>query len=235
MSEAMERQLSTLAFAAVAASFASTALAGPLPGFTLRAETPRFAFYSRGDAKVNVAAPEKQLARVESLLGQKISGPVEYFQYDRAEDIAAATGRYAGGVFYNQLRQIHTTSAANHHELVHVVAFELGDPGPFFQEGLAVVLGDGGRYRGAPVDRVAKPAAKAKPLAALIASFDAKDPGEGYAVAGSFVSFLIKRHGLDKVTHFFRACSGGRGTAAAFEAIFGQTLENTGADWARSL
>jgi hypothetical protein len=235
MSGAMERRLSTLALAAVATSFAGSALAAPLAGFTLRAETPRFSFYARGDAKVNVAVPEKQLARVESLLGQRISGPVEYFQYDRAEDIAAATGRYAGGVFYNNLRQVHTTAAANQHELVHVVAFELGDPGPFFQEGLAVALGDGSRYRGEPVDRVARPAAKAKPLATMIASFDAKDPGEGYAVAGSFVSFLIKRHGLVKVTHFFRACHAGRKTEAAFEAIFGHTLEAAGADWARAL
>jgi hypothetical protein len=224
-----------LALAAVAASFATTALAGPISGFTLRAQTPRFSFYARGDARVNVAAPEKQLSRVESLLGQKVSGPVQYFQYDRAEDIAAATGRFAGGLFYNGLRQVHTTNAAHSHELVHVVAFELGDPGPFFQEGLAVVLGDGGRYQGQPVDRVARTMAKDKPLAALIAGFDARDPREGYAVAGSFMSFLIKRHGLDKVAHFFRACHGDRETAAAFEGIFGQTIEASGADWARSL
>lgn len=231
----MERWVKSFTLAALAVGIAANAVAAPVSGFTLRAQTPRFAFYARGDARVNVAAPEKQLARVESLLGQRVSGPVEYFQYDRAEDIAAVTGRYAGGVFYNNLRQIHTTSAANHHELVHLVAFELGDPGPFFQEGLAVVLGDNGRFRGQPVDRVAKPIVKGKALASLIASFDPRDPREGYAVAGSFVSFLIKRHGLDKVTHFFRACNGGRDTATAFSAIFGQTLDESGAAWATSL
>lgn len=224
-----------MAFAALVASSVGSAFAGPPAGFTLSARTGRLAFYSRGDAKVDAKRSEKNLARIESLLGQRVQGPVEYYQYERAEDIAAVTGTYAGGLTYRNLRQIHTTTAADHHEFVHLVAFELGNPGAFFQEGLAVVLGDEGRYQGRPVDRVAKPIAKMKPLAALIASFDAHQPREGYAVAGSFMSFLIKQHGLDKVVHFFRACHGRRDTGTAFAAIFGQTLDESGAAWARSL
>jgi hypothetical protein len=233
----MDRRLKTpIVLLGLAAVLSSPALAAPsIPGFALRAKTSRFEFYTRGDARLNVERPEAQLARVESLLGHKVSGTVEYYHYDRPEDIAAATGRYAGGLTFPDLGQIHTTASADNHELVHLVAYELGDPGPFFQEGLAVVLGDRGRWMGQPVDRVAKKVAKGTTLASMIAGFDRIEPREGYAVAGSFVAYLVERHGLDKVVHFFRACHGGRDTATAFAAIFGQSLEAAGGSWAQAL
>ena len=211
------------------------AFAAPLAGFALRAETHNFSFFSRGDARFDVRRPEEQLARVEAALGHRLSAHVDYYIYDRAEDIAATTGRYAGGLTFPELGQIHSTSSSQDHEIVHVVAYQLGNPGPFFQEGLAVALGDHGRWQGQPVDRVARKVAPGQTLEALIARFDVADPKEGYAVAGSFVSFLIKSHGLPQVSHFFRACHGERTTSAAFAAIFGETLEVAGAKWVRSL
>jgi hypothetical protein len=214
---------------------ATSASAAPLLGFSLRAETRNFAFFSRGDARVDVRGPEAQLARVEAALGQKNAVRVDYYLYDRAEDIAATTGRYAGGLTFPELGQMHSTSSSQEHEIVHVIAYQLGNPGPFFQEGLAVALGDHGRWQGQPVDRVAKKIAPSSTLETLIARFDVAEPREGYAVAGSFVSFLIKTQGLPKVSHFFQACHGERTTATAFTAIFGETLEVAGARWARSL
>ncbi len=214
---------------------ASLSSAAPLAGFALRAETTHFAFFSRGVARLDVRRPEEQLARVEAALGHRISTRVDYYVYERPEDIAAATGRYAGGLTLPGLGQVHSTLSSQNHEIVHVVAHSLGDPGPFFQEGLAVALGDRGRWQGQPVDRVAKNVAKTATLASLIAGFDAVDPREGYAVAGSFVGYLVKVHGLPKVSHFFRACHDGRGADAAFVAIFGETLDEAGAAWLRAL
>jgi hypothetical protein len=214
---------------------ATTAFAAPLAGFALKAETHNFAFFSRGDARVDVRRPEEQLARVEAALGHRLSARVDYYIYDRAEDIAATTGRYAGGLTFPELGQIHSTSSSQDHEIVHVVAYQLGNPGPFFQEGLAVALGDHGRWQGQPVDRVARRIAPTQTLETLIAHFDVANPQEGYAVAGSFVSFLIKSHGITQVSHFFQACHGERTTPAAFAAIFGETMEVAGAKWARSL
>jgi hypothetical protein len=233
----MDGSLKTrFALLGLAASLAAPALAAPpAGGFALRAKTSRIAFYARGDARVNVQKSEEHLARVESLLGQKVSGPVELYHYERPEDIAAATGRYAGGLTFPGLGQVHTTAAADNHELVHLVAHELGDPGPFFQEGLAVLLGDGGKWMGQPVDKVARKVVKGTTLAALIASFDRIEPREGYAVAGSFVSHLVERHGLAKVTHFFRACHAARDTKTAFASIFGESLDEAGAAWVRAL
>jgi hypothetical protein len=227
-----KRAIGTLGLLSLVA--ASSASAAPL-AFVLRAKTSNFAFFSRTEARVDVRKPEAQLARVEAALGQKISARVDYYLYDRAEDIAAATGQYAGGLTYPELSQIHSTASSQDHEIVHVVAFQLGNPGPFFQEGLAVALGDHGRWLGQPVDQVARKLAPTATLETLIAHFDAADPREGYAVAGSFVSFLIKTQGLPKVSHFFQACHGERTTSAAFTAIFGDTLEVAGAKWVRSL
>ena len=214
---------------------APQALAAPLAGFALRAKTTNFAFFTRGSARFDVRRPEAQLARVEAALGHRISTRVDYYVYERAEDIATTTGRYAGGLTFPELSQVHSTSASQDHEIVHVVAHGLGDPGPFFQEGLAVALGDRGRWQGQPVDRVARKLAKASTLAALMAGFDPADPREGYAIAGSFVSFLIEAHGLPRVSHFFRACQGARSTEAAFVAVFGTTLDEAGGDWLRAL
>lgn len=211
------------------------ASASPLAGFSLRAETRNFAFFSRGYARVDVRRPEEQLAKVQTALGHQISARIDYYVYERPEDIAATTGRYAGGLTFPELGQVHSTASSQDHEIVHVVALQLGNPGSFFQEGLAVALGDKGRWQGQPVDRVARKVATAATIEALIAGFDAADPREGYAVAGSFVNFLIKAHGLPKVSHFFRACQGGRTTAAAFGMIFGETLDAAGARWSRSL
>jgi hypothetical protein len=213
----------------------TSALAGPLPGFSLRAESLNFAFFSRNDARIDVRQSEAQLARVESALGQRVLGRVDYYVHERPEDIAAATGRYAGGLTFPELGQMHSTSSSQEHEIVHVVAHQLGNPGPFFQEGLAVALGDRGRWMSQPVDRVARKVAPNTPIEALIAGFDSADPREGYAVAGSFVSFLIKAHGLPQVSHFFRACQGERTVDAAFAASFGESLTAAGARWARSL
>jgi hypothetical protein len=214
---------------------ASLSSAAPLAGFALRAQTTHFAFFSRGEGRLDVNAPEAQLARIEGALGHRISTRVDYYVYERPEDIAAATGRYAGGLTLPGLGQIHSTLSSQNHEIVHVVAHSLGDPGPFFQEGLAVAMGDRGRWLGQPVDRVAKSVAKTATLASLIAGFDPRDPREGYAVAGSFVGHLIKVHGLPKVSHFFQACQGGRGANSAFAAIFGETLDEAGAAWLRAL
>ena len=214
---------------------ATSASAGPLPGFSLRAESHNFSFFSRGDARVDVRRPEAQLARVEAALGQRIVGKVDYYVHERPEDIAAATGRYAGGLTFPELGQMHSTSASQEHEIVHVVAHQLGNPGPFFQEGLAVALGDHGKWMGQPVDRVARKVAPTAPIEALIARFDAADPQEGYAVAGSFVRFLIEAHGLPQVSHFFRACQGERTVDAVFAAAFGESLNAAGARWARSV
>src|SRR6185295_7227116 len=103
-------------------------------------------------------AVERELRAVARSLGASTLPRIQLFLYEHAADIAAATGVYAGGVTFPGLGQIHSTAYRLRHELVHAVAGGLGgDPGAFFQEGLAVAVGDGGRHNdGRRVDDVAR-------------------------------------------------------------------------------
>src|SRR5688572_7624369 len=131
---------------------ATAASAGPLPGFNLAAQTPHFSFYSRG-AKVEADKAEKYLAKLEQMLGADFKGQATYYRHERMEDIAAVTGAYAVGVTLKGRNEIHSTKGFHAHEIVHLVAGEMGNPGAFFNEGLAVALGNDGRWNGADVDK----------------------------------------------------------------------------------
>ena len=208
--------------------------AGPLPGFALRAQTDHFSFYSRDAQKIDAQKSERYLSEIQSLLGQRVSGRAEYYRYATPQEIAAGTGTYAEGVTFARAGQIHSTQEFHAHEIVHLVAGQMGNPGAFFQEGLAVALGNGGRWHGKDVHKLARETARHARLSALVAGFPRLDADTGYPVAGSFVATLIKQQGIAKVSEFFRACTGGD-TAAAFARTFGHTLDEAGAAWAASL
>src|SRR5262245_49841562 len=145
--------------------------AGPLPGFALTAQTPHFSFYSRDRQKVDAEKSERYLEQVEQLLGEQVHGRAEYYRYGTAQELAAGTGTYASGVTFAHAAQIHSTREFHAHEIVHLVAGQMGDPGTFFQEGLAVVLGNQARWQGVDVDRLARKAAKGASLPSLVAGF----------------------------------------------------------------
>ena len=208
--------------------------ASPLPGFTLSAQTAHVAIYARPGQKADVGNVEKQIASLTRDLGVSDLPRADYYHYDEPGDLMAVTGTYAGGVTYPVRRQIRSTKESRDHELVHLVAFQLGNPGPFFQEGLAVVLGDRGRVFGRSVDGLAKPWARRASLARLIASFNAEQPAQGYAIAGSFMKWLVGRYGLPKVAEFFRS-SKDQDPASAFGTVFAISLAEAGEQWTRQL
>ena len=225
------RKTATLALLTVAAILGTgpAASAAGLPGFTLAARTPRVSFYSRGE-KVDVAKVEASLTRIEEALGTRLAGHASYYRYASAQEVAAGTGHYAAGVTF--AGQVHSTSACHDHELVHLVAAEMGDPGRFFSEGLAVALGDEPRGR----RRVAKKALSGgQPLTRWVAGFDGQDPDAAYAVAGTFVRHLIDTHGMEKVRALFRASRSEADVPRAFAATFGQGLEDALATWRADL
>jgi hypothetical protein len=213
------------------------AAAAPPPGFEATAQTSRFKFFTRGhDSAVDAQKVEKFMVSLEQTLGQQYSGQAQYYRYDRPEDIAAATGSYVSGVTFAGTREIHTTQAFHAHEIVHLLASQIGDPGPFFREGLAVALGDEGKWQGKSVDRLAKDYARGLTLRALVLGFTAMDAQRAYPLAGSFVAHLIKRHGVQKVKELFASAPrlGGDETTQ-FASVFGQSLEEAETDWRRSL
>lgn len=201
-------------------------------GFAVVGRTPRLTVYARPGQKVDVQRVDARLAKLEQQL-DTVARPARYFHHERPEDVAAATGQFAGGVTFSS-GDVHATDFASDHELVHLVSNDLGRPGAFFEEGLAVVLGDGGRYRGDSVDKVAKHVVARLPLTQIIGRFDERQPGTGYAVAGSFVRHLVSSYGLPRLVQFFRA-TWRNTTDAAFVQVYGRTLDQEGELWLRKL
>jgi hypothetical protein len=204
--------------------------------FPLVAETQRFSIHARGREPVQVERSESYLSRIEGLLGQRVLGRVTYYRYDTSEELARATGMYAVGVTFVKSREIHSTLSFHPHEIVHLVSGQLGNPGTFFHEGLAVALGDEGRWNGRNVHTLAKPVARSRGLTRLIRDFESVDPEVAYPAAGSFVASLIRAHGIASVATFFRACNGSAASREqAFEASFGLTLDQAANAWASGL
>ena len=200
-----------------------------MPGFTLAARTPRVSYYSRGQ-KVDVAKVEASLTRIEGALGTQLAGPASYYRYSSAQEVAASTGHYADGVTF--AGQVHSTNASHDHEIVHLVAAQMGAPGRFFQEGLAVALGDESKG----LNRTAKKALSGgQPLLRWVSGFDGQNADAAYAVAGSFVRHLIETQGMDKVRGFYRAARNQAGVGRAFASAFGQDLEPALGAWSASL
>jgi hypothetical protein len=211
---------------------AAAGFAAPLPGFVLAGQTAHFSFYSRGE-KVDMGKVEKRMGELEKLFGQTLTGRANYYRYATAQEVAAGTGHYAAGVTFAAANEIHSTEPCHDHELVHLITNRFGNPGTFFQEGLAVAVGNKGEWQGKSADKTAKTASV--DIAQMAASFDRFDPSTAYAVAGSFVGYLVRTHGIEQVTTFFRACGPKVNTATAFAATFGGTLETVSADWRKSL
>jgi len=211
---------------------AGSALAAPLPGFVLTGQTAHFSFFTRGE-HVDAARVEKRVGELEKLFDQPLTQHANYYRYASAQEVAAGTGHYAAGVTFAKEGEVHSTEPCHDHELVHLVAGQLGDPGAFFQEGLAVAVGNKGQWQGRSADKLAR--AHAAEVVDMAAAFERFEAGASYAVAGSFVGWLIRTQGMPAVVGFFRACPRGADVKAAFARSFGRELGAAAADWQRSL
>lgn len=212
-----------------------------LPGFHEVGRSAHVRFFARGEAgggrrlRADMKRTETYIAHLQSELGQSLPEPIDYYRYERPEDIAAQTGVYATGLTRVGDTVVHSTFDYHPHELVHAVAGRLGDPGRFFHEGLAVALGDEGRWGGRDVHGIAR-RAPVLDWRDLQDSFERRSPDVAYPLAGSFVKHLIERDGLDRLVEFFRACApGARRAEPAFRATYGRSLADAVAEWQESL
>ena len=234
------RTLARAATVAVAGLLAQAVSAQTLPGFHLMAGTSRVAFFSRsgdfgGRQKADVKRTDAFLAQMEKTLTQPLAAPISYYTHERPEDIAAQTGVYAYGLTRVGDSVVHSTTTYHPHELVHAVAGGLGDPGRFFHEGLAVALGDEGRWDGRAVDALVGALAATVDRKQLVKSFDSLPSAVAYPVAGSFVKHLIDREGLPKLIAFFRACPKGVNVDAAFLRTYGRSFQAAFAQWQQEM
>ena len=212
------------------------AVASPLPGFQLVGQSEHFAFYARHGRKTETKANERFLAKTALLLEQSTEGQTAYYLHDDAEEVAATTGVYASGMTELTSGEIHSTQAYHPHEIVHRIAAALGDPGSFFHEGLAVSLGDEGKQGGASVDVLARAAVLRYKVRDVVDGFTKIEPRAAYAMAGSFMGSLIRRHGVAKVAQFFRGCRPGVvARDRHFQEVFGLRIDEATAAWQQEL
>lgn len=235
-------------YAALAAGFATALLAAGAPaaaqdlrGFALVHATRSIDFYARDERGVGTGDAddaERFLSEVRQRLGASGAGRrLSYYRVAERVELAGLAGHDADGVTSYAGDRVVALQTCNRHELVHVAALELGNPGRFFQEGLAVALARDKNWRGRALSRAAKQAVGRAPLRRFVESFESLPAHDAYAVAGAFVEHLIERYGLAAVADFFRGARewNRRGWAQqrenAFRAAFGTGLDEAAADW----
>ncbi len=207
--------------------------AAPATAPQLVARTSRASYYSLGRARVDVRRSEQYLARLEALFGRAPEGwRVEIVVHPASTTLRSSEGAAASGITDLVSRRIDSVRAFHPHELVHAAAGRIGMPPAFFAEGLAVALSSGGRWHGRDVDAVALGAIVAGVrLEPLFDRFGA-DPELDYALAGSFVAFLLDTHGIETMVEFLERC--GPSPAAfeqSFRAAYGRTVANASLAW----
>lgn len=233
---ALTPAVQTLAIAILAAAMPAVPVAAP-NGFSVAAETRNFTFYTRDGGKVDAQKNQSFLDDTSRRLGVTLAGKRAYYRYAWSEELAFVVGSAAASASgaYLASGDIHSTKGFDAHEIVHRVAFELGNPGSFFHEGLAVELGDGGRYGKAKVDEIARRLVGRVGFRTLVERFASLPPDVRYPLAGSFVRFLIARHGLAKVSEFFSKCGDERVRDAQFAKAMGHSLDDAGREWMATL
>ena len=144
-------------------------------------------------------------------------------------------------------KRVNAGEAATVHEMIHVYA---PNANRFLAEGLAVyghdVLGGPPAYPnfGKSLDDIARPSAN-RELAIALERTPTPNPLEnvnpdGEAIAGSFVKFLIGRHGMDKLRALYALTPlvpmrRDPGEIARWQQIYGDSFEALVDDWLTAL
>jgi hypothetical protein len=228
------------AFILVFGLLSSPVAGAPAPSSGLQAvhRTARVSYYAAGKRKVDVRRTEAFLESLSDLFG--LSGEalrIEYRLHDTDVVRLETNGYAAVGVTDLDAQRIDTVLAYHPHELAHAVAGRLGRPPLLFAEGLAVALTSGGSWQGRDIDLAARSAlAGGMRVEALLDSFYDADPDHAYAIAGSFVSDLLDRHGIEPLVAFLRGCRPGGGSyEKAFRRAYGHSVARAAVEWRRAL
>ncbi len=173
------------------------------------ATSPRFVFHALPSAPIDAedrAAIERQFSWTEEQLGLTYAGPpIDFYRYPDAAFKGLVTGKTGNAHFDG--KAIHTLWSRDSHEMVHLLASQLGDPhGALLGEGLAVALSRS--WQGLPTDdwlRRYRQTSDLPGLGALIDRWESVDEQLSYPMAGSFVSSLIQRRGMQAFLELYAA------------------------------
>ena len=202
------------------------------------ATTSRAVYHARRAGDVDVRRSEAFLERLDSLFGAAPNGArIEYFRHDGVAEMQALVGFAAVGVTDLATGRIDSVKAYHPHELVHAAAGRLGRPSALFSEGLAVALTSEGEWKGRRLDEVAREfTSRGGQLRELLVGFALADADRDYALAGSFVSFLLDRYGIDTMKAFLRGCDGSpRAIERSLVAAYGRSFAALESEWSSAV
>jgi len=184
--------------------------------------------------KVDVRRTEAFLERLQSLFGPSPDGwRIRYYRHPSVRELSDHVGFEVSGVADLATGRIDSSRDFHPHELVHAVTGREGHPPIFFAEGLAVALTSRGLWDGRDIDAVAAgEMARRGTLEPFLAAFTDQDPEVAYAVAGSFVAYLLDRHGIAPMLAFVRGCgSSPEVYEAAFRRAYGGSVARLSIEW----
>jgi hypothetical protein len=201
------------------------------------ATTSHAVYYAARAHDVDVKSSEAFLTRLDSLFGPAPAGwRLQYYRHADVADVQARVGFPAWGVTDLATGRVDSVRPYHPHELVHAATGRLGRPPVFFAEGLAVALTSGGAWRGRDMDDVAREFLVARgQLRNLLFEFGLGNPERDYALAGSFVGFLLDRYGIEPMLAFVRGCHAARGCERALRSAYGKPFDALEVEWERGL
>jgi len=207
--------------------------------FQLKASTPRGDVYVLAEAP-NLRVDPKRcdifLESVERRLGAR-APRYTYYRVRDVQDITYHAGEYAQGVTKAWTGEVWSMEACQKHEMVHLVTHQLGHPGRFWNEGLATALGDS--FNESDGKKLARKTGSQFSVWVRLFSWWVSDGARNdeavqrYKMAGSFMRYLIARHGMAKVVEYFRACRIPDKDGTVFKRIFGRSVQEEGESWFR--
>ncbi len=202
------------------------------------AETAPARYFAPKGLAVDVDRNEAYLLRLFELFGVAPSERrVDYYRHASVAELQHLVGVPAYGVTNLDSLRIDSVREFHPHELVHAVAGRLGRPPLLFTEGLAVALSAEGHWRGQDIDAIARAYVSTnRGIDLLLREFASEDPEGDYAVAASFVAFLLDQGGIEPMLAFLRGCgAGAESYEYAFHAAYGRGVAVKGVEWERWL
>ncbi|HVO10283.1 MAG TPA: hypothetical protein VMX54_05955 [Vicinamibacteria bacterium] len=201
------------------------------------ASTGHAVYYARRARDVDVRRSEAFLARLDSLFGPPPAGwRMQFYRHASLAEVQERIGFPAWGVTDLVTGRVDSVRPYHPHELVHAAMGRIGQPPVFFAEGLAVALTSGGSWNGREMDAVAREFLAARgELRDVVFVFALTDPQRDYALAGSFVGFLLDRYGIEPMLAFVQGCQEPGGCARALPTAYGRPFPALEVEWARAL
>lgn len=202
--------------------------------------------FSEGDG-VDAARQEAFHEWAVAELGIDVTRRLQYRKYRDREHLRRVTGNLADGFAQPPDFIAHSIRRFDAHEAIHVYTGLVGRPSDFFNEGIAVAMSVDpldnrfvSFWGNIPIDIIARDLLRAGQLPSLpdgvITSevFRRGNDQVTYPVSGSFVSYLLRAHGMPPIHAFFRSSTRDDSVAtiqARFAAAFGVSLASAEGGW----